>query len=67
MAELKYNKDGRLLFTKEMRREYKILAPNMLPVHFKLFAKVLQKAGYDVEVLTNSSHQVVEKLHSRNR
>ncbi len=61
MAELKYNKDGRLLFTKEMRREYKILAPNMLPVHFKLFAKVLQKAGYDVEVLTNSSHQVVEE------
>ena len=60
MAELKYTKDGRLLFTKEMRREYKILVPNMLPVHFKLFEKVLQKAGYDIEVLTNSSHQVVE-------
>ena len=61
MAELKYTKDGRLLFTKEMRREYKILVPNMLPVHFKLFEKVLQKAGYDIEVLTNSSHQVVEE------
>ena len=61
MAELKYTKDGRLLFTKEMRREYKILVPNMLPVHFKLFEKVLQKAGYDLEVLTNSSHRVVEE------
>ena len=61
MAELKYTKDGRLLFTKEMRREYKILVPNMLPVHFKLFERVLQKAGYDIEVLTNSSHRVVEE------
>lgn len=62
MAELKYEKKtGRLLFTKEMRREYKLLVPNMLPVHFKLFEKVLQKAGYNVEVLTNSSHKVVEE------
>ncbi len=62
MAELKYEKKtGRLLFTKEMRREYKLLVPNMLPVHFKLFEKVLQKAGYDVEILTNDSHKVVEE------
>ena len=61
MAELKYTQDGRLLFTKEMRKAYKILVPNMLPVHFKLFEKVLQKAGYDIEVLTNSSHRVVEE------
>ena len=62
MAELKYDKkSGRILFTKEMRREYKILAPNMLPVHFKLFEKVLQRAGYDVEVLKNDSHRVVEE------
>ncbi len=62
MAELKYDKKtGRLLFTKEMRREYKILAPNMLPIHFKLFEKVLQKQGYNVELLTNNSHQVIEE------
>ena len=62
MAELKYDKkSGRILFTKEMRRQYKILAPNMLPVHFKLFEKVLQRAGYDVEVLKNDSHRVVEE------
>ncbi len=62
MAELKYEKNtGRLLFTKEMRREYTLLVPNMLPIHFKLFEKVLQKAGYNVEVLNNCSHQVVEE------
>lgn len=31
MAELKYGKDGRLLFTKEMKEEYTILMPQMLP------------------------------------
>lgn len=62
MAELKYEKKtGRLLFTKEMRREYTLLVPNMLPIHFKLFEKVLQKAGYNVEVLNNCSHSVVEE------
>lgn len=34
MAELVYNENGRLLFTKEMKEEYTILMPQMLPVHF---------------------------------
>ena len=34
MAELVYAKDGRLLFTKEMKQEYTLLMPQMLPVHF---------------------------------
>ena len=34
MAELVYNEQGRLLFTEEMRKEYTILIPNMLPIHF---------------------------------
>ena len=33
MAELKFNKKGRLLFTKEMKKEYTILCPLMLPIH----------------------------------
>ena len=47
MAEIVRDKTGRVLFTKQMREEgYAILAPNMLPVHFKLFAKAFQQAGY---------------------
>lgn len=62
MAGLKYEKNtGRLLFTKEMRKEYKLLVPNMLPVHFKLFEKVMLNAGYNVEVLTNNTHKVIEE------
>ena len=34
MAELVYNEQGRLLFTEEMKREYTLLMPQMLPVHF---------------------------------
>ena len=36
MAQLVYDETGRLLFTKEMKEEYTILFPTMLPVHFGL-------------------------------
>ena len=41
MAELVYNKDGRLLFTKEMKKEYTLLMPQMLPIPFELFRQLL--------------------------
>ncbi|MFR6185575.1 MAG: hypothetical protein ACLUJG_08505 [Lawsonibacter sp.] len=34
MAKLVYDETGRLLFTKEMKEEYTLLMPQMLPVHF---------------------------------
>ena len=41
MAELKYDsKTGRLLFTKEMKKEYTILMPNMAPIHFNMFLTI---------------------------
>ena len=41
MAELKYDsKTGRLLFTKEMKKEYTILMPNMAPIHFNILQNV---------------------------
>ena len=46
MAELKYDKDGRLLFTKEMKEEYTILMPQMLPVHFGMFRQLLELEGF---------------------
>ena len=65
MAEIVRDKTGRVLFTKQMREEgYTILAPNMLPVHFKLFAKAFQQAGYNVVPLTSSGREIVnEGLH----
>ena len=50
MAELVYDKTGRLLFTKEMKEEYTILFPTMLPVHFGLMARILETEGFKVEM-----------------
>ena len=44
MAELVYDENGRLLFTKEMKEEYTILMPQMLPIHFGMFRKLLDYA-----------------------
>ena len=52
MAELKHDKDGRLLFTREMKEEYTILMPQMLPVHFGMFQQLLILEGYKVDMLS---------------
>ena len=52
MAELKYDKKtGRLLFTKQMKKEYTILMPNMAPIHFKILEKVFNYYGYKSDLL----------------
>ncbi len=61
MAELKYDKTGRLLFTKEMKKEYTILIPQMLPIHFGMFRKILELEGYKVVQLNNSGRAVVDE------
>ena len=61
MAELVYDKDGRLLFTKEMAKEYTILAPQMLPDHFAMLESILQEAGYKVKMLDTTAHTILEE------
>ena len=61
MAKLEYDKDGRLLFTKEMREEYTILMPQMLPVHFGMFQKLLVLEGYKVDMLTTNHRGIVDE------
>ena len=56
MAELKFDKTGRLLFTKEMKKEYTILCPMMLPIHFELFVDVFRSYGYKAELLSIRIH-----------
>ncbi|MCD7821791.1 MAG: 2-hydroxyacyl-CoA dehydratase [Clostridiales bacterium] len=61
MAELVYNESGRLLFTKEMKKEYTILMPQMLPIHFEMFRQLLLLEGYKVDHLNNDSRNVVDE------
>ena len=60
MAKLEYDSNGRLLFTEEMRKEYTLLMPQMLPIHFGFFVKVLRECGYKVDMLTNESRNVID-------
>ena len=47
-------------FTKEMKKDYTILAPNMLPMHFKLILQVLKNYGYKIDLLNNQGKEVIE-------
>ena len=61
MAELKRDKTGRVLFTKEMKKEYTILCPMMLPIHFSFFVNIFRHEGYKAELLTTSGPGIVQE------
>lgn len=50
----------RVVFTEEMRKDYTILIPTMLPVHFKMIAKTMGYYGYKAEVLENTGKSVID-------
>lgn len=60
MAQLKYDNTGRLIFTKEMKNEYTILAPMMAPIHFTLICKVFTHYGYNVELLDTDGPEIAQ-------
>ena len=51
---------NRIEFTKEMKRDYTILIPNMLPVHLKLVKSAFELHGFRMELLDNEGPAVVE-------
>ena len=60
MAQLVYDDTGRLLFTKEMKEEYTLLMPQMLPVHFAMLARLLETEGFKVEMLNSRGKSIVD-------
>lgn len=49
------------IFTEEMKKDYTILVPDMLPIHFRLIMKIFEKYGYRMELLTNDSRNVIDE------
>ena len=47
-------------FTKEMRKTYTILCPQMSPIHFELLEPAFKASGYNIEVLPNDNKQAVD-------
>ena len=60
MAELIYDENGRLLFTKEMKQEYTILFPQMLPTTFRMMARLFELEGYKIEMLNTYHRGIVD-------
>ena len=49
------------VFTEDMKKDYTILIPDMLPIHFKLIIKIYEKYGYHMELLQNNSRNVIDE------
>lgn len=52
---------GRIEFTKEMKKTYKLLFPNMAEIHFRILRNVFVSYGYDIELLTNTDQSVIDE------
>ena len=47
-------------FTKEMKKDYTILIPQMSPIHFDLLTPAFRHCGYNVEILPEMGKQAVD-------
>ncbi|HEY9059483.1 MAG TPA: acyl-CoA dehydratase activase-related protein [Pseudobacteroides sp.] len=50
----------RVLFTKEMRDSYTILAPQMSPIHFSIIEPAFRSCGYNIVLLNNDGKKAVD-------
>ncbi len=48
------------VFTEEMKKDYKILVPTMLPIHFEMLIGILKKYGYNAELLKTNHDGIKE-------
>ncbi len=48
------------IFTKDMRKDYTILFPQMIPIHFELLESALNSCGYNAVLLRNCTPNTVE-------
>ena len=51
---------SRVYFTKEMKKNYTILCPQMSPIHFDLIEPAVRSCGYKLEVLQNSDRTAID-------
>ena len=48
------------IFTKDMRKDYTILIPQMAPIHFELLESAVKSCGYNVKLLRDCTQKTVE-------
>ena len=52
----------RNIFTKEMRKDYTILCPQMSPIHFDLVEAASKSVGYNVEVMPSIDKEAISMV-----
>ena len=57
IAQNAYN---RVFFTKEMKKTYTILCPQMSPIHFDLIEAAIRSFGYKLEILKNDDRTAID-------
>ena len=50
----------RVKFTLKMKKDYTILSPAMAPIHFKILKPILQRQGFNIEIMDNDGPEVLE-------
>lgn len=51
---------NKVIFTKEMKKDYTILVPQMAPIHFELLETAMKAEGYNVKLLRDCTNHTVE-------
>ena len=51
---------NRVIFTKDMKKDYTILMPQMAPIHFELLESAVKASGYNIELLRECTPKTVE-------
>lgn len=58
------SKSGRVnktIFTEDMKKDYTILVPDMLPIHFNLIISLYKSYGYNMQLLQTSTQSVIDE------
>ncbi len=53
--------NARVEFTREMKKDYTIITPNMAPIHFELIKNVLESFGYRIDLLRTTGREIVDE------
>ncbi|MBQ9375098.1 MAG: 2-hydroxyacyl-CoA dehydratase [Ruminococcus sp.] len=61
MSDNSSKRVNKTIFTEEMKKDYTILVPDMLPIHFKLIIAIYKKYGYNMELLQTSTQNVINE------
>ena len=60
IRDIKPSSIEKIVFTKEMRKDYTILCPQMSPVHFSLLEAAFNANDYHLEILPNDNKHAVD-------